>query len=131
MKVSIKLFAIALIASVTVSSSSFAATSKPLPYIVTETVDETAKGDWMLLAKKSEYLMNKNSHLSTAKEWLEQSIEIKETAYNLELMGDYYQRSNNEKEAVAYYIRAIEAMKVDDAHVNTEAIQTKIVNAEK
>jgi len=77
MKKSIKIFALVLIASFAVSSSSFASSTNPFN-------DTAVKKDWVLLAKQSEYLMNKNNNLPTAKAWLEESLEIQEDAYNLE-----------------------------------------------
>lgn len=128
MKNSIKLFAIALIATVTVSTSSFASNEKTINDTAVA-VDVEAKKDWILLAKQSEYLMNRNSHLSTAKVWLEESLEIKETAYNLELMGDLHFKNNEGKQAIIYYIKAMEALKTENPLVDTASLQDKIVQA--
>lgn len=131
MKKSIKLFAIALIALVSVSTSSYAFGTKEKAITkATEAVESGAPDDWVLLAKQSEYLLNKDAGLSTVKEWLEKSIELKEDTYNLELMGDYYLKCNLNREAIKYYIKTMAVMKVDDANVNTSEIQEKIVGAQ-
>jgi len=130
MKRSIKLFAFVLVALVTVNSSSFASGVKEKALSkAKQAVEQGAPDDWMLLAKQSEYLLGKNAGLSTVKEWLETSIKIKEDAYNLELMGDYYQRCNLNKQAIAYYLRSMDILKANDATVNTKDIQAKIIQA--
>ncbi|UXP34062.1 hypothetical protein N6H18_08910 [Reichenbachiella agarivorans] len=130
MKNLIKSTTLVLAAVLMISTSIFANGAKEKAVEkATETVQSAAPDDWKTLAVQADYLIRKNAGLSSAKQWLDKSLNIKEDSYNLEIMGDYYVKCNLPKEAVVYYIKSMEALKANDASVDTSHIQDKIVLA--
>jgi len=130
MKNSSKLFAWALAVAVLMSSFCSVANSKEkLVAKATEAVENGSPDDWMLLAKQADYLIKRNIALGTAKEWVEKSISIKTDVYNLEIMGDYYAKSNLPNEAIGYYIKSMDMVKVGNPAADTQWLQDKIVLA--
>ncbi|MCV9387613.1 hypothetical protein [Reichenbachiella ulvae] len=121
-------FAIAAILLVSTTSFAFGTKEKAIEK-ATEAVENGAPDDWKLLTKQAEYLIKKDAGLATAKEWLDQSMEIKTNSYNLEVMGDYYAKCHLPKEAANYYIKSIDARKAElkDATADTSDIQDKLV----
>ncbi|MBU2914500.1 MULTISPECIES: hypothetical protein [Reichenbachiella] len=92
-----------------------------------DAVENGAPDDWMLLAEQADYLIKKDAGMTKAKTWIEASLAIKEAPYNLEVMGDYYSKCNLKREAMMHYIKSMNALKADDATVDTSHIQDKIV----
>ncbi|MGL1888555.1 MAG: hypothetical protein OCD76_18725 [Reichenbachiella sp.] len=122
-----KIFSIALIAIITITTSSFAGTKDKAVTKATEAVEQGAPDDYVLLANQANYLLKRDAGLSTAKMWIEQSLSIKQDTYNTEVMGDYYRKCNLHREAVSFYIKSIELNKqVNGVNVDTRAIQDKI-----
>ncbi len=93
-----------------------------------ELVEEAAPDDWMTFAKAAEKCINKGVNLKEAAGWLDTSIEIKETAYNLELKGDYYVRNNLPDKALEYYIKTLKVGKEQDLNFDARDIQKKIAD---
>lgn len=94
-------------------------------------VKAASPDDWKTLAKSAESLIRKNTNLGEAKEWLEKSIAINATAYNLEVMGDYYVKNNLSRNAIEYYVKSINQAKTWDANADTSGLQDKIMTAKK
>lgn len=128
MKNLIKSTTLAIATVLLVSMSSFAGTKEKALEKATEAVEQGAPDDWKLLASQADYLIRKDAGLATAKEWLDQSMEIAQTSYNMEVMGDYYVKCHLPKEAAKFYIMSIDARKVEskDATVDTSDIQDKL-----
>ena len=55
-----------------------------------DAVEQASPHDWYTLALSAEKCFKKKVNLKQASEWLDQSIEIAEKPFNLELKGDYY-----------------------------------------
>lgn len=82
--------------------------------------------DWHTLASCAEKCINKKANLKEANEWLDRSIEIKPTAYNLSLKGDYYVLNQLPEKALEYYVKAMTTAKTDDHTADISDIQKKI-----
>jgi len=93
-----------------------------------ELVNEAAPDDWMTYAKAAEKCINKGVNLKEAAQWLDTSIEIKETAYNLELKGDYYVSNNLTDKALEYYVKTLKVGKEQDFNFDARGIQKKIAD---
>ncbi|MFW5761072.1 MAG: tetratricopeptide repeat protein [Cyclobacteriaceae bacterium] len=93
-----------------------------------ELVNKAAPDDWMTYAKAAEKCINKGVNLKEAAQWLDTSIEIKETAYNLELKGDYYVRNNLPDKALEYYVKTLKVGKEQDFNFDASGIQKKIAD---
>ena len=66
-------------------------------------------------------------NLREAADWIDQSLSIKETSYNLEVKGDYYFASNLHDEALTYYVRSMIKGMEETPGFDTRDIQAKIV----
>ncbi|MFY0627855.1 MAG: hypothetical protein JXR07_16270 [Reichenbachiella sp.] len=127
MKISSKILSTVLVIAI-LATSSFAGTKEKAIAKATEAVENGSPDDWKLLASQADYLIKKNTALGTAKEWAEKSISIKADAFNFEVMGDYYVKSNLPKEAIGYYIKSMDMVKVGNPAANTQYLQDKIIS---
>lgn len=93
-----------------------------------EAVDKASPDDWYTYAKSAEKCLAKGVNLKEAAEWLDRSIEIKETAYNLELKGDYYRSNKLPDKALEYYVKSLKVGKKQDFDFDATAIQKKIAD---
>ena len=99
-----------LIFFASVSSVAWASTSKGEDRTTDKARAEVSKAsadDWQTLAANAEKCFRKKVNMKEASEWLDRSLQIAETRYNLELKGDYYSMNNLQDKAVEYYIKAI------------------------
>ena len=127
MKISSKILSATLAVVVVMSSfSTMAGTKDKAIAKATEAVENGSPDDWKLLAKQADYLIKKNTALGTAKQWTAKSISIKADPYNHEIMGDYYAKSNLPREAIGYYIKSMDMVKVGNPTANTQWLQDKI-----
>ena len=128
MKNSVKTLALILVALFTLSSSTYASPSSDKAVEKAQSVvDDASPDDWKTLATQANVLLRKKKGLSEAKSWLEQSIDIHEAPYNLEIMGDYYAMNNLPDQAKQYYIRSINKMMEKDITANAKELQNKIL----
>ena len=91
-----------------------------------EAVDNASPHDWHTLATSAEKCFKKKVNLKQASIWLDQSLEIAETPYNLELKGDYYIDNRLPDKALEFYVRAMNSMKEKDGEADVAHIQKKI-----
>jgi len=91
-----------------------------------EAVENASPDDWYTLANSAEKLIRKNKNLKEANEWLDRSIEIKKTVYNLTVKGDYYQANQLPDKALEYYVKAMNLAKSEDANADISDIQRKV-----
>lgn len=70
-------------------------------------VEEAAYHDWFTLAKAAERCIVIDKNLKEAYDWLAQSVEIRETVYNLTVLGDYYLKNDLPREAINSYLKAL------------------------
>ena len=66
-------------------------------------VEQAAPDDWHTLAQSAEKCIRKGVNLKEAVAWLEQSLRIKRTDYNLEVQGDYFAQNQLPTKAICAY----------------------------
>ncbi len=91
-----------------------------------DAVGQAGPDDWYTLAISAEKCFKKKVNLREASEWLDQSLEIAETPFNLELKGDYYNENRLPDKALEYYVRAMNTLKENDGKAEVRDIQKKI-----
>lgn len=96
-----------------------------------QAVEQASPDDWMTYAKNAELCIRKNVNLKEAAEWLDQSLNIKETAYNLKIKGLYYEKNNLPKEALLYYIKSLKTGIEQDINYTDPATQQKVAALNK
>ena len=52
--------------------------------------ENAAPDDWTTFAQSAALCIRKNTNMKEASQWIDKSLEIQETQYNLEVKGDYY-----------------------------------------
>ena len=121
-----RLFVIVLL-----TASSFASLANaPSDRIVRQARQEVAAAsadDWHTLATAAEKCLTKNVNQEEALAWLDKSIAIKETAYNMILKGDYQAANGLAEVALEYYSRSIRVGKLVNPNYADLATQNKIV----
>ena len=88
-------------------------------------VAKASADDWQTLAANAEKCFKRKVNLKEASEWLDRSLQISQTRYNLELKGDYYSMNNLPDKAIEYYIKAIGVAQTQSS-TEVIAIQQKI-----
>src|SRR6478609_7373774 len=89
-------------------------------------VAKASADDWQTLAANAEKCFRRKVNMREASEWLDKSLQITESRYNLELKGDYYNLNNLPEKAVDYYIKAIEVAQSSRSTSEVIEIQHKI-----
>lgn len=89
-------------------------------------VSNAGPDDWFTLAQAAEKCIKKGVNMMEACNWLDKSMKIRETAYNLTVKGDYYFVNRLPQKALEHYVKAIEVGKADDSNFNPADIQKKI-----
>ena len=96
-----------------------------------EAVANASPDDWYTLAESAKKCMDNGVNLKEAAVWLDQSIAIKETSYNLKLKGDYYLSNRLPERALDYYSKSIRVGKLTDPSYMDADTQDKIVSIVK
>ena len=91
-----------------------------------DAVENASPHDWYTLAISAEKCFKKKVNLKEASEWLDQSLAIAKTPFNLELKGDYYNDNRIPDKALEYYLQAMNAMKENDGEADITKIQKKV-----
>ena len=94
-----------------------------------QAVEDAAPDDWYTYAQSAEKCLRKKVNLKEAKGWLERSIEIKETTYNLAVMGDYYSMNNLPEKALEYYVKSLRQGLESDIHYKDPITHEKMMKA--
>ena len=94
-----------------------------------QAVEEAAPDDWYTYAQSAEKCIRKKVNLKEAKGWLERSIEIKETTYNLAVMGDYYEMNNLPEKALEYYVKSLRVGLEQDVNYQDPITHEKMMKA--
>ena len=89
-------------------------------------IENAAPDDWKTLAKSADACLKKNVNTREIASWIDRSLEIKKTAYNLEVKGDYYMANNLPEKAGEYYLEAIENGMSNDPDFDSSELQEKI-----
>ncbi len=92
-----------------------------------EAVENAAPDDWYTLAKAAEKCIAKKVNLKEAAEWLNKSLAIHESAFNLKVKGDYYVHNLLPKKALEYYSKSIRVGKLEDPSYMDAETQDKIL----
>ncbi len=123
-----KFFAIAFLA-VAVSASSFAKNDRTdkTTEKAREAVQNASPDDWYTMAKSAKKCIDKGVNLKEASQWLDQSLAIKETSFNLKVKGDYYIQSKLPEKALEYYSKSIRVGKLEDPAYMDAETQDKIL----
>lgn len=79
-------------------------------------VEQAAPHDWYTLAKSAKKCIRRGVNLKEAVAWLEQSVEIKRTPYNLEVLGDYYAENSLPNKAISAYSESYRRGFLTDEH---------------
>jgi hypothetical protein len=93
--------------------------------------ENAAPDDWTTFAQSAALCIRKNTNMKEASQWIDKSLEIQETQYNLEVKGDYYKANKLYKEAVSYYIKSIAAGRNANKNFDTSKLQNKILAIRK
>jgi hypothetical protein len=91
-----------------------------------EIIDNSAPDDWYTLARSADMCLKKNINRKEVAEWLDQSLSILETPYNLEIKGDYYRINHLPEKAGQCYLKAIQLGSENDSDFDIKSLQTKI-----
>ncbi len=84
---------------------------------------------WKVFAHSASLIIAEDIALEEAKEWLEASLKIQKTSFNLEVMGDYYFTMGDKKSAIKYYHESLLLLKETTLNPDTGQLQAKIWNA--
>jgi hypothetical protein len=109
-----------------ISSISYARVDEKTTEKTRDAVENAGPDDWYTLAVSAEKCFKKKVNLKEASEWLDLSLEIAQTPYNLELKGDYYVSNKLPDKAIEYYVRTINTMKEQDKDADVSKVQKKI-----
>jgi hypothetical protein len=96
-----------------------------------EILENTAPDDWYTYAKSADMCLQKNINRKEVAEWLEKSLSIRETPYNLEVKGDYYRMNNLPEKAGKCYLKAIQLGLKNDSDFDSKKLQEKIAEVIK
>lgn len=91
-----------------------------------EIVDNASPDDWFTLAESADKCLKKNINRKEIAAWLDKSLSIKETPYNLEVKGDYYMINNLPEKAGKFYLKAIQIGSEEDSNFDSSNLQEKI-----
>lgn len=91
-----------------------------------EAVDNAGPDDWYTLAVSAEKCFKKKVNMKEASVWLDQSLEIAKTPYNLELKGDYYMINQLPDKALEAYVQAMNTLKTQNHSADFTGLQKKI-----
>ncbi len=91
-----------------------------------DAVESADPDDWYTLAISAEKCFERKVNLKEAAKWLDQSLEIAETPFNLELKADYYNENQLPDKALEYYVRTMNTIKANDGEGEVAHIQKKI-----
>lgn len=91
-------------------------------------VENASPDDWYTLAQSADKCFTKKVNLKEASLWINESLEITEAPYNLEVKGNYYMMNNLPEKALEYYVKAIRKANSNDPMDgdNIDRIQKKI-----
>ena len=96
-----------------------------------QAVEEAAPDDWYTYANSADRCIRKKVNLAEAKSWLEKSLKIKETPYNLAVMGDYYHLNNLPKKALDYYVKSLRVGLEQDINYRDVVTHEKMMKVRK
>lgn len=125
-------FALLLVATLSVSTA-FAAgiNNEKVISKARAAVENASPDDWETYAKSAELCIAKNINMKEASKWLDHSLSIKKTTYNLRVKGDYYLANKLPVKAMEKYLEAIDVGKAKDFYFDSSKLQSRIDKARK
>lgn len=127
----VKLFLLGL-AALFISAGAYAGTdNNKTAEKARQAVEEAAPDDWYTFAKSAERCIRKKVNLAEAKNWLEKSLKIKQTPYNLAVMGDYYHLNKLPEEALKYYVKSLRVGLEHDVNYRDPVTHEKMMKVRK
>lgn len=90
-----------------------------------EAIENAAPDDWYTLASCAKKCLDRNVNCKEVSTWIDKSLDIKETTYNLEVKGDYFVANKLNDEALKCYIKAM-TLASENNNFKTEDLQRKI-----
>ena len=94
-------------------------------------VENASPDDWETYAKSAAICIAKNVNMKEASKWLDHSLAIKKTTYNLTVKGDYYLKNKLPVKAMEKYLEAIDVGKAKDFYFDSSELQGRIDKARK
>ena len=88
-------------------------------------VENAAPDDWYTLAHSAKKCLDKKVNCKEVADWIDRSLAIKETPYNLEVKGDYYVANKLNDEAIKFYVKAV-SLATQNNNFDTADLQKKI-----
>lgn len=131
MKNLMKISVLCLLGMAFTLSSTFAVTGDKTTEKARTAVEKAAPDDWETLAEAAQLCIRKKVNLKEAKQWLDESLSIKESALGMEVTGDYYMLNKLYDKAIKSYISSMLILKQKDNLADTEYLQDKIRKAKK
>lgn len=92
-------------------------------------IEKAAPDDWESYAKAAKMCIRKNVNLKEAKDWLDTSIEINDSALGNEVAGDYFIINKLYKKAIDHYVKSMLKIKEANFYADTSDLQKKIEKA--
>ena len=129
MKTIIKSLVIVSIACI--SFAGFAADNNQTVLKSRKMVELAAADDWKALADAAKNCIDKKTNLAEANEWLDKSLTIKTTGYNLLVKGDYYMATNLPEKALESYVAAMKLILSENPNADLKELQGKITKAKE
>ena len=114
MKLAIRTLVIALVA-IAVQTSAFAFT--PIDKTVAkarQAVETASPDDWHAYAQAAKLCIDKEVNMKEAAQWIKRSVEIRETPFNLKVLGDYYAANRLPERALEAYSKSIRVGKLQN-----------------
>ena len=126
------IFTLLLVASLTVSNAFAAhANNEKIITKARAAIENASPDDWETYAKSAEVCIAKNINMKEASKWLDHSLSVKKTTYNLKVKGDYYLKNKLPVKAMEKYLEAIDIGKAKDFYFDTSELQGRIGKARK
>ena len=131
MKFIVRCFMVLLVCGLSLYGYSFDGKSGKTLTKNRDIVQESAPDDWYTMAFCAEQCIKKNIVNKEVAEWIDKSLEIKKSSYNLEIKGDYYMKNKLPKKAVEFYLEAMKVGLEEDKNFNYSDLQSKIARIMK
>ncbi len=94
-------------------------------------VKEANPNDWFVYAVAAEKCIRISANLEEAESWIERSLDIKETGYNLSIQGDLYLQKGDYKLAIESFERSLQIGSLQEEGFDPAKIQAKIMQVRR
>ena len=91
-----------------------------------DAVENAAPDDWYTLAFSAQQCLEKKANCKEVANWIDKSLSIKVTPYNLEVKGDYYMINRLNDKALECYLQVFKLEKEKDNNFDGTVLQKKI-----